>query len=253
MVLAMKQTVCKNISPHLIGNTGLIVEPLISPLFFCRQMVQGINPDDGGNLLLGETSYFAFQKNEPMAMPYVKRFVGAFEMLHNRKRWCLWLVDASEDILELPMVADRIDRCQKIRMDSASRFPNRDMAKLVSNPHLFREKNIDFNSAVVIPRHLTENASRMPVDIVDCSFVVGSSCSLIPDGDIIDFAFLSSAMHMAWVKCICGRLEARLRHSVSCCYNTFPVPEISADDRIQLTEICERILAERHSLQTEFN
>jgi len=40
------------------------------------------------------------------------------------------------------------------------------------------------------------------------------------------FGVLSSAMHMGWMRNVCGRLESRYRYSAGIVYNNFPWPEI---------------------------
>ena len=51
----------------------------------------------------------------------------------------------------------------------------------------------------------------------------------IPDRLLADFALLTSAMHMAWLRHIGGRLKSDYRYSIGVVYNTFPVPPQGAD------------------------
>ena len=46
-----------------------------------------------------------------------------------------------------------------------------------------------------------------------------------------DFGILTSAMHMAWMRAVCGRLESRYRYSAGIVYNNFPWPELVDDQR----------------------
>ena len=43
------------------------------------------------------------------------------------------------------------------------------------------------------------------------------------------FALLASAMHMAWLRYIGGRLKSDYRYSIGLVYNTFPMPPGDAD------------------------
>lgn len=47
----------------------------------------------------------------------------------------------------------------------------------------------------------------------------------IPNGNQYHFGVLMSAMHMAWVKYICGRLKSDYRYSKDIVYNNYPWPE----------------------------
>jgi hypothetical protein len=41
----------------------------------------------------------------------------------------------------------------------------------------------------------------------------------------LEIAVLTSAMHMAWMRQVCGRLKSDYRHSNNLVYNNFPWPE----------------------------
>jgi hypothetical protein len=56
---------------------------------------------------------------------------------------------------------------------------------------------------------------------------------IIPDATLYHFGILSSTMHMAWVRAVCGRLESRYRYSAGIVYNNFPWPERSGGAGIE--------------------
>ena len=58
------------------------------------------------------------------------------------------------------------------------------------------------------------------------------------------FGFLTSAMHMAWMRMVAGRLESRYRYSAGMVYNTFPLPSRDAD-WTSLEPLAQRILDAR--------
>lgn len=245
MVLVVKQTECQCISPHLIDGYSGIVNPSSKPIFFSKPMVQGSKPADGGNLILDEEAFQTFKENEPKAVPYIKRLVGGIEMLYGKKRWCLWLPDAPKEVLELPMVAERIEQCRKMRMSAVK---SGDAAKLASTPHLFRDI-VNPDSAIILPRLVTEHVLRMPAVFIDSDSIAGNQSYLVLNGDLTDFAVLSSRMHCVWVKWICGRHEFRFRYSVSQCYNAFPLPQMTSGDRKTLANIAKDIVSLRKNLK----
>ncbi len=55
--------------------------------------------------------------------------------------------------------------------------------------------------------------------------LVGDHVLVFPDATLYHFGVLSSAMHMAWVRQVCGRLESRYRYSAKLVYNNYPWPE----------------------------
>jgi hypothetical protein len=58
----------------------------------------------------------------------------------------------------------------------------------------------------------------------------------IPNGTLYHFGILTSAMHMAWVQSVCGRLESRFRYSKDIVYNNYPWPENMASKQIKMIE-----------------
>ena len=49
------------------------------------------------------------------------------------------------------------------------------------------------------------------------------------DATLTDFALLTSAMHLAWLRYIGGRLKSDYRYSIGLVYNTFPTPPSDAN------------------------
>ena len=59
-------------------------------------------------------------------------------------------------------------------------------------------------------------------------------------------------MHIVWVRAVAGRLKMDMQYSNTLCYNTFPFPEISENQKSDLEKHVYRILEERenHSEKT---
>lgn len=52
-------------------------------------------------------------------------------------------------------------------------------------------------------------------------------------------------MHNIWVRAVGGALETRIRYSATLCYNTFPFPKISAEQKEELTALAREVLGVR--------
>ena len=48
---------------------------------------------------------------------------------------------------------------------------------------------------------------------------------MIPDATLYHFGILTSTMHNAWMRTVCGRLKSDYRYSIGIVYNNFPWPE----------------------------
>ena len=77
----------------------------------------------------------------------------------------------------------------------------------------------------------------MPPDVI-----VSNLCLIIPDATLYHFGVLSSAMHMAWAKQVCGRLESRYRYSNKLVYNNFPWPEPTTKQRAAVEAAAQGVL-----------
>ena len=58
--------------------------------------------------------------------------------------------------------------------------------------------------------------------------ITSNAVQIIPGATLYHFGVLTSSVHMAWTRTVCGRLEMRYRYSKEIVYNNFPWPQ--ADD-----------------------
>lgn len=211
----------KNINPYLVDAPDILIGKRTKPLCDVPPMSFGNMPLDGGNLLLTEENRAEFLIKEPNAEKFVLPLISAYEFLNGKKRYCLWLVDAQPNELKgLPEVLKRIEKVRKFRLDSVAPSTQ----KFAATPSTFRDKN-NPNSYILIPSTSSENRKYIPIGFFEKDTIANNSCHIIPNGSLYHFGILTSAMHMAWVRNICGRLKSDYRYSKDIVYNNFPWPE----------------------------
>jgi hypothetical protein len=110
---------------------------------------------------------------------------------------------------------------------------------------LFAEIRQPDSNFMVIPQHTSETRKYVPFGYFDPKTIVHNSCSAIPDATLFHFGILSSEMHMAWVKQVCGRLKSDYRYSNSLVYNNFPWPNPTPEQRERVEEKARAVLAAR--------
>jgi len=76
-----------------------------------------------------------------------------------------------------------------------------------------------------LPKVSSENRLYMPVGYCGPEIIASGSSLIIPDATPYHLGVLQSAMHMAWMRCTCGRMKSDYQYSVSIVYNNFPWPE----------------------------
>ena len=231
----------KNINGYLIDAPDVYVESTKKPLCSIPEMVTGNRPADGGHLIIEAEDYDEFINKEPKSKKFIKRLIGAAEYINNRKRYCLWLKDASPaEIRQMPLVLDRIKKC-KIDRENA---PDAGRRKLADIPHLFREQ-LNPNAYIVVPYTSSENRSYLPMGFMNDETIPTDALRIIPDASLYHFGVLESSVHMAWMRAVCGRLKSDYRYSKDVVYNNFPWPDVNEQQRKRIAATAQGILDAR--------
>lgn len=212
------------INPYLVEGPNLLVLKRSKPLTpQLPEAAFGSMANDGGHLLV-EVDEYQEVAADPVAAKYLRPFIGAKELLHDGKRWCLWMVNLDPaDVGHSAILRARISAVRDHRADSLSPTTSRKMHP----PQLFGQIAQPDTSYLGIPRHVSERrryflAARFQADVI-----CGDANFLIPDPDGFALGVLSSTMFMTWQKTIGGRLRSDLRFSKTFSYNTFPLPSVS--------------------------
>lgn len=166
--------------------------------------------------------------------------MGAEDYINNKKRWCLWLVGAKPtDIIKMPEVMKRVELCRQDRLNGAA-----DRQKLADKPMLFRElKNP--KSYIIVPRHSSENRRYIPIGFLDDTYIPADSATIIQNATLYHFGILTSNVHMAWVRNVCGRIKSDYRYSKDIVYNNFPWCSPTKEQVAKIEQTAQAILDAR--------
>ncbi len=232
-----------NISPYLVPGPDLAIVNRSTPLCPSPDIGIGNKPIDGGNYLFTEEEMHAFVKAEPEAEKYFRPWYGAEEFINGDHRWCLWVGDAPADELRaMPSVMQRIENVKRLRLDSTSK-PTRELAK---TPTRFHVENMPKRAFMVMPGVSSEKRQYIPSGFLKPSDLASNLLNVLPDATPYHFGILTSEMHMAWVRQVCGRLESRYRYSNKLVYNNFPWPQDATDkQQAAVAAAAEHVLATR--------
>ena len=119
----------------------------------------------------------------------------------------------------MPLVLERVEACKKDRENA----PDPGRRKLAERPMQFREIN-NPERFIVVPAVSSEKRRYIPIGFLDSNTIATNLVITIPDATLYHFGILTSNVHMAWVRAVCGRLEMRYRYSKDIVYNNFPWP-----------------------------
>ena len=234
----------QNINPYLSEGANLIVRKNYTPPTGLPKMNFGCMPYDGGNLLMTEQENEEFCALYPQDVDLVKRLCGSYEFINKVNRYCFWIDDADlPRALANPYIAARIERTKQVRLKSKDKA-GRELAK---RPYQFREFfNIESNT-IIVPAHSSENRDYIPIGFFEKNeqVVIPNSALAVYDAELWLFGVLTSKMHNIWVRAVGGRLKTDYRYSATLCYNTFPFPKISAEQKNELNSLAREVLGAR--------
>ena len=214
------------LSPYLfdaseLAQTRLVVREENRPINGLSKLIIGSKPIDGRHYIFTAEQRVRFLMEEPDAEPLLHPFVGAREFLQGGRRWILALHDASPSLLaKLPKVRKRIVSVRNYRKTSKSN-PTQ---KLAETPTLYHVNVLPKKPFLVIPKVSSERREYVPVGWLEPPIIPSDLVFVLQEASLTDFALLTSAMHMAWLRHVGGRLESRYRYSIGLVYNTFPTP-----------------------------
>lgn len=231
-----------NINAYLVNAPDIFVESTKKPICDVPEMVKGSSPVDGGNFFLDQEAYNLFSEKEPQSLKYIKQFFGAREYLHNIPRWCLWLIHISpSELLKMPLVKERVDAVKNFRLSSTKKATR----KYAEFPLRFMELRQPETNYILIPRHSSENRRYIPFGFVNSDIICGDANNMIPNATLYQFGVLTSNVHMAWMRTVCGRIKSDYRYSNDIVYNNFPWPTPSVQQQQKIEQTAKAILDAR--------
>lgn len=80
---------------------------------------------------------------------------------------------------------------------------------------------------------------------MDDSSILSNGIRYVPEAPIYMFGVLTSNVHMAWVRAVCGRLKSDYDYSVNVVYNNFPWPNPTPEQKERIEKTAQGILDAR--------
>ncbi len=233
----------KNINPYLVDAKNTLIENRSKPLCDVPTIGIGNKPIDGGNYLFTKEEMEEFIELEPKSAQYFRPWYGAVEFIQQKPRYCLWLGDCSpSELRSMPHCMERVKNVRELRLASKSEGTR----KIAETPTRFHVENMPESSYIIVPSVSSENRKYIPMGFMGSDSMASNLVLIIPEGTLYHFGVLTSAMHMAWTKCVCGRLKSDFRYSAGIVYNNFPwVENITDKQREKIEQCAEAVLEAR--------
>jgi hypothetical protein len=206
-------------------------------------LLYGSQPNDGGAISdISAEEATHIRKVDTVAAKYLKRVVGARELLHDEERWCLWLTDATpSDINKSKVLTQRVGEVKKSREASGRKATQ----ELAGTPHLFGFISHPKGTYLAVPLHSSEDRKYVPIAYFDENTVCTNAVSIVPEASLATFGLMCSSAFNVWNKAISGRLESRVRISGGITYNNFPFPVLTKEQVTALENAASEVLTAR--------
>jgi hypothetical protein len=213
----------EHINGYLMDRPDVWVESRTKPICDVPVMMKGSQPTDGGNFLFSSAEYLEFLKKEPLSESLFRPFLGSEEFIKNIPRWCLWLKGVSPKIINsLSYVKERVANVRDMRLKS----PKAATRKKADIPFLFDEiRQPESGNYLLVPSVSSERREYVPMGFMDSNTIASNLVLIVPSATLYHFGVLTSSVHMAWMRTVCGRLKSDYRYSANIVYNNFPWPE----------------------------
>ena len=243
LYLSDSQTIsASNINAYLIDAPDTWIDSRSKPLCNVQEMFNGGKPVEGGFLILTKEEHDELLAKEPQAEPLFRPYMMGKDFIDRKPRYCLWLAGANPTLIrQCPQVLKRIQAVREYRLAS-TKEATRALADL---PTLFAEVRECFSDYVAIPKVSSENRRYIPIEYLSKDIIAGDSIFMVPNATLYHFGVLTSNVHMAWMRVVCGRLKSDYRYSNTIVYNNFPWCQPTEEQKARIEATAQAILDAR--------
>lgn len=243
-------TTCEseNINAYLVNAPDVFIESKTKPLLDIPKMTRGSSAFDDGNLILSEEEKNEIYLKDEESAKFIKPYIGAYEFINNKPRWCLWLHGVNpKEIQGKRWILERIKAVKEFRLKS--KRPG--TVKASETPSLFIEIKQPNENYILMPRVSSERRKYVPIGFLSKDIIASDAVLIIPGANLYHFGVLTSKVHMAWMRAVAGRLKSDYRYSANIVYNNFPWPEDISDKQKESIEKTAQEVLDARALYPE--
>lgn len=234
-----KSKIAENINGYLVESDNIIIESRSKPLCGVPEIGIGNQPIDDGNYLFTEDEMRDFIKKEPKSEKYFRKWIGSQEFINGYCRYCLWLGDCTpKELFDMPECMKRVDNVRQFRLSSK----RASTLKMAEKPTHFQTENMPKSNYVIIPETSSENRKYIPIGFMTPEILCSNAVRILPNATVYHFGVLTSNVHMAWVRTVCGRLKSDYRYSKDIVYNNFPWCNPTPEQKAKIEQTAQHIL-----------
>ncbi|MDR0999947.1 MAG: N-6 DNA methylase [Clostridiales bacterium] len=231
-----------NINGYLLNAPNVFIQSRSKPLFAkLPEMSKGSQPTDGGNLILTVSERNEMIKSYPQTEKWIRQYMGAEDYINSKVRYCLWLKGVAP--AEYRSVSPIMERLSKVA-DMRRKSPTASVKRDAETPMLFTQIRQPERDYIIVPRVSSERRRYIPIGFMTPDAIATDAVLIIPGATVYHFGVLTSNVHMAWTRIVCGRLKSDYRYTPAI-YNNFPWCEPTEAQRAAIEKTAQGILDAR--------
>ncbi|WP_426077075.1 class I SAM-dependent DNA methyltransferase [Janthinobacterium sp. PSPC3-1] len=232
------------INPYLLDFDDIFIPRHSESISGLPRMLKGNQPTDGGHLILSPSEKEQLRQCNPEAAGFLRKLYGSKELIDGVDRYCIWIEDDQLNLARtIPRILQRLEGVTQARLQS----PAESTRKRAYDSHRFIQIQGYGKRAIVVPEVSSEKREYIPCGLISQDSIATNKLFTIYEADIYVLALCSSKLQRVWAETVCGKLEERISYSNVLGYNTFPVPLLTEQNKIDLTACAEDILFAREA------
>lgn len=226
-----------NISPYLLGTPDFVVKARSKPISNVIEAQTGTRVG-AQQYVFTEEEMNTFVENETLSSKYFHEYLGAEEFLNNKKRFCLYLENATiQELNQMPNIRRIISQVLEERKAKNH--------KLKDFPRQYVKLNIPSQDYIFIPQMSSGRRKYIPIGLISKEVWTADPHFMVQTSDLFYFGVLSSNVHNAWMRVVAGRLKSDYRYSNRIVYNNFVWPICSTKEMDKIRDTSKLIIQAR--------
>lgn len=233
--------VAANINGYLVDAPNIFIQLRGKANSNVPKLVQGNKPWDGGFLILSEEEKEDMIRKHPSTSSFIHQFIGSYEFINRKKRYCLWLKGvAPNEYRHIPEIMERLNGVADVRRKTKTVA----VQAQAETPMLFSQIRQPDSDYILIPETSSSSRRYIPMGFMSKDVIASNSTLVATNATMYLFGVMTSNVHMAWMRTVCGRLKSDYRYSPSI-YNNFPWPSPTETQKAKIEQTAQAILNAR--------
>ena len=234
--------IATNINGYLLDAPTIFIDKNSKPLCDVPPMIRGSSPIDDGNFILTIEEKEEYIKKEPQGEKFLRPFMMGKDFIDRKPRFCFWLVGANpSEFRKCPILMNRIEAVRNFRLKSSKAAT----VQSAETPTIFGEMRPCESDYIAIPKVSSEQRRYIPMDYLPAEILAGDKLFQMPNASLYHFGVLTSNIHMAWMRAVCGRLKSDYSYSNTIVYNNFPWCNPTDEQKAKIEKTAQAILDAR--------